>query len=172
MASLPLRADPLVYQGTEGPGKGKHIVFLAGDHEYRSEETAPALARLLAKHEGFKCTVLFNLNPTDGTIAAGKSNMPGMEALGTADLAVVFLRFQVFPDEQMKHLDDYLNRGGAVVGLRTSTHAFKSEKGGVFEKYSTNSKIKDYEADLAIRCSGRLGSATMAKIMNKARGSR
>ncbi|WP_009965383.1 PVC-type heme-binding CxxCH protein [Verrucomicrobium spinosum] len=145
VASLPLRADPLVYQGTEGPGKGKHIVFLAGDHEYRSEETAPALARLLAKHEGFKCTVLFNLNPTDGTIAAGKSNMPGMEALGTADLAVVFLRFQVFPDEQMKHLDDYLNRGGAVVGLRTSTHAFKSEKGGVFEKYSTNSKIKDYE---------------------------
>lgn len=24
-------ADPLVFQGTEGLGKGKHIVFLAGD---------------------------------------------------------------------------------------------------------------------------------------------
>ena len=27
----------IVYQGDNGPGKGKHIVFLAGDHEYRSE---------------------------------------------------------------------------------------------------------------------------------------
>ncbi|MCB1077694.1 MAG: hypothetical protein KDM64_07705, partial [Verrucomicrobiae bacterium] len=51
-------AAPLVFEGTDGPGKGKHIVFLAGDHEYRSEETLPALARLLAKHHGFKCTVL------------------------------------------------------------------------------------------------------------------
>ena len=55
-------AAPLVYQGTEGPGKGKHIVFLAGDHEYRSEESLPALARVLAKHHGFKCTVLFDID--------------------------------------------------------------------------------------------------------------
>ena len=41
-------AGPLVYEGTEGPGKGKHIVFLAGDHEYRSEESLPELARILA----------------------------------------------------------------------------------------------------------------------------
>ncbi len=24
-------------KGTEGPGKGKHIVFISGDEEYRSE---------------------------------------------------------------------------------------------------------------------------------------
>ncbi len=35
-------AEPLVYQGDAGPGKGKHIVFIASDHEYRSEETLPA----------------------------------------------------------------------------------------------------------------------------------
>src|SRR5580765_1195533 len=87
----------VVYAGDQGPGKGKHIVFLAGDHEYRSEETLPALARLLAKHQGFKCTVLFNIDQATGEITAGNSNMPGMEALDTADLAVVFLRFQQFP---------------------------------------------------------------------------
>ncbi|MFT6577308.1 MAG: hypothetical protein ACJA16_005523, partial [Akkermansiaceae bacterium] len=27
---------PLTFEGTEGPGKGKHIVFIANDHEYRS----------------------------------------------------------------------------------------------------------------------------------------
>src|SRR6188768_3404554 len=85
----------VVYEGAKGgPGKGKHIVFLAGDHEYRSEESLPALARLLAKHHGFQCTVLFNIDPASGEIVAGNSNMPGMEALDSADLAVVFLRFQ------------------------------------------------------------------------------
>ena len=115
--------EPLAFEGTQGPGKGKHIVFLAGDHEYRSEESLPELARILAKHHGFKCTVLFNIDKASGEIVAGNSNMPGMEALDTADLAVVFLRFQNFPSEQMKHLDDYLNRGGPIVGLRTATHA-------------------------------------------------
>ena len=91
-------AAPLVFQGTEGLGKGKHIVFLAGDHEYRSEESLPALARILAKHHGFKCTVLFDIDPATGEITAGDpSNIPGLEALATADLAVVFLRFQHLP---------------------------------------------------------------------------
>ena len=136
---------PLSFEGTQGPGKGKHIVFLAGDHEYRSEESLPELARILAKHHGFKCTVLFNIDQASGEIVAGNSNMPGMEALDTADLAVVFLRFQNFPPEQMKHLDDYLNRGGPVVGLRTATHAFKMNANDPFSKYSFDSKAKDYE---------------------------
>ncbi len=138
-------AQPLVHEGTAGPGLGKHIVFLAGDHEYRSEETLPALARILARHHGFKCTVLFNVDPQSGEIVPGNSNMPGMEALKTADLAVVFLRFQNFPPEQMRHLDDYLNRGGPVVGLRTATHAFKMNETDPFAKYAFNSQGSDYE---------------------------
>ena len=87
-------AAPLVYEGTGGPGKGKHIVFMADDHEYRSEESLPALARILARHHGFKCTVLFGIDKDSGEIVAGDaSNMPGIEALDTADLAVVLLRF-------------------------------------------------------------------------------
>jgi hypothetical protein len=84
-------AAPLVFEGSDGPGHGKHIVFLADDHEYRSEESLPGLARLLAKHQGFKCTVLFGIDPNSGEIVGGdKSNMPGIEALDTAELAVVF----------------------------------------------------------------------------------
>jgi len=89
----PLSAAKLVYEGASGSGHGKHIVFVAGDHEYRSEESLPALGRILAKHHGFKCTVLFNVDPESGEIVAGTpSNIPHMEALETADLAVVFLR--------------------------------------------------------------------------------
>ena len=144
LSLAPLAAEPLVYEGADGPGKGKHIVFLAGDHEYRSEETLPALARILAKHHGFTCTVLFNTDPKTGEIVPGNSHMPGMEALESADLAVVFLRFQDFPDETMKHFVAYLERGGPIVGLRTATHAFKIPEGKTYSKYSWNYKGKDY----------------------------
>jgi hypothetical protein len=98
----------------------------------------------MAKHLGFKCTVLFDID-AEGNIGAGEpSNMPGMEALDTADLAVVFLRFQHFPAEQMKHFDAYLQRGGPVVGLRTATHAFKFDAADPFAKYSYNFKGADY----------------------------
>lgn len=141
-----LSAAPLTYEGGEGVGHGKHIVFVAGDHEYRSEESLPALARLLAKHHGFKCTVLFNIDPESGEIVAGTpSNIPHMEALDTADLAVVFLRFQNLPAEQMQHFDSYLKRGGPVVGLRTATHAFQIPAGQPFAKYDHRSKEAGYE---------------------------
>ena len=71
--------------------------------------------------------------------------MPGIKALDSADLAVVFLRFQDFPKEQMAHFDAYLNRGGPVVGLRTATHAFKTPKDDPFAKYSYDSKVAGYE---------------------------
>ena len=137
-------AAPLVYEGTDGPGKGKHIVFLAGDHEYRSEESLPALARILAKHHGFKCTVLFDIDKEGNIVAGEVPNMPGIEALETADLAVVFLRFQNFPAEQMKHFDAYLNRGGPVIGMRTATHGFKMPKDAPFAKYSFDYQGADY----------------------------
>jgi hypothetical protein len=128
-------ADPLVYEGKSGPGAGKHIVFLAGDHEYRSEETMPALARILAVRHGFKCTVLFTVDSKTGEIDPAADDMPGTDVLKTADLAVVFLRFKNFPAEQMQPIVDYLDRAGPVVGLRTATHAFKIPKDSPFARY-------------------------------------
>lgn len=115
----------VTYKGEEGPGKGKHIVFIATDHEYRGEETLPALARILAKRYGFTCTVVWALDD-EGNIFPGSSNLKGLEVLEDADLMVVFTRFADFEDKQMQHIDDYLHRGGPVVGLRTATHAFKN----------------------------------------------
>jgi type 1 glutamine amidotransferase len=128
--ALPGRASAqnphlVVYEGGKGPGAGKHIVFLAGDHEYRSEESLPALARILARRYGFKCSVFFTTDPKTGFIEPGSSDISGLEALRTADLMVVFLRFQDFPDTEMQHIVDYLDRGGPVVGFRTATHAFQ-----------------------------------------------
>tara|TARA_R110002096_G_scaffold386921_1_gene581080 strand:+ start:18472 stop:19524 length:1053 start_codon:yes stop_codon:yes gene_type:complete len=138
-------ANPVSYQGTEAISKGKHLVFIASDHEYRGEETLPALARILAKHHGIDCTVLFGLDE-NGEIKAGESNIPGLEALESADGMVIFTRFQALPDEQMQHIDAYLNRGGPVMGLRTSTHGFKyDDKESPYAKYDFRAKTAGYE---------------------------
>ena len=77
--------DWVAYEGKEGPGVGKQIVFLTGDEEYRSEEGLPMLAKILAVRHGFKCTVLFSIDPKDGTInPTVTTNIPGMEALADA----------------------------------------------------------------------------------------
>lgn len=147
---LALSADsaaskPVTYKATESLSKGKHLVFIASDHEYRGEETLPAMARILARHHGFDCTVLFGVDE-NGEIKAGESNVPGLEALETADGMVMFTRFQALPDEQMKHIDAYLNRGGPVMGLRTSTHGFKyGDKKSAYSKYDFQAKTEGYK---------------------------
>lgn len=124
-ADATLAKDWAAYEGTNGPGAGKHIVFLSGDEEYRSEEGLPMLAKILATRHGFKCTVLFSINPADGTIdPTVQTNTPGLAALDSADLCVMGLRFREWPDADMKHFVDYLHRGKPIIGLRTSTHAF------------------------------------------------
>jgi hypothetical protein len=143
VASL-THAAPLVYQGTDGPGKNKHVVLIASDHEYKSEEALPELARILAKHHGFKCTVLFGVDPATGDISPGTSNIPGTELLKDADLMVIFTRFQNLPADQMQPILDYIARGGPVVGLRTATHAFKIPKDSPFAKYDHASNDAAY----------------------------
>jgi hypothetical protein len=134
----------VVYEGQAGPGLGKRIVFLSGDEEYRSEEGLPMLAKILAVRHGFSCTVLFPINPADGTIdPVTLTNIPGMAALDTADLCIMALRFRELPDDQMKHFVDYLNRGKPIIALRTSTHAFAYEhhKDSPYAKYDWRNKL-------------------------------
>jgi type 1 glutamine amidotransferase len=145
--AAPSQQNPnlVVYAGDKGPGAGKHIVWLAGDHEYRGEESLPALARIMAKHYGFTCSVFFTTDPATGFIVPGSSNISGLEALKTADLLVVFLRFQDFSDDQMQHIVDYLDRGGPVVGYRTATHAFQIKRPDAkFLKYTWKSGDDSY----------------------------
>ena len=64
----------IVYEGNEGVGKGKHIVLVSGDEEYRSEEALPLLAKILAVHHGFKCTVLFAIDQGNRRNQPGRTN--------------------------------------------------------------------------------------------------
>jgi hypothetical protein len=143
LPSLASADHGLVFEGATGSGAGKHIVLISGDEEYRSEECLPMLARVLSQRHGFKCTVLFAINPASGTIAPDVvTNIPGLAALEAADLMVILTRFRELPDEQMAHIDRYLNSGRPIIGLRTATHAFafKDQSASHFRRYDWRSR--------------------------------
>jgi type 1 glutamine amidotransferase len=135
-------ADPwLEVGGREGPGQGTKVVLISGDEEYRSEEALTQLAKMLATHHGFDCTVLYAIDPATGEINPNEqTNIPGLEALRDADVMVIATRFRNLPDEQMKEIDDYLKAGKPVVGLRTATHAFNVPKERLYAHYGWNHK--------------------------------
>lgn len=124
--ATPQDARVLELAGGEGPGAGRHVVLVAGDEEYRSEEALPMLAQVLAARHGFRCTVSFAIDPQSGAIDPTASHsQAGLAALDTADLLVLFTRFREWPDEDMAHFARYVESGKPIVGIRTATHAFQ-----------------------------------------------
>ncbi len=129
----------LTLRGTDDSalGAGRHVVFVTGDEEYRSEEGMPQIARILAHRHGFDCTVLFAVDPETGAFDPNhQEHIPGLEALDDADLMVVFTRFRDLPDEQMAHFVDYVESGRPLLGLRTATHAFDIREDSTYRRWS------------------------------------
>lgn len=135
----------LHFKGDDGPGKGKHVVLIAAEQEYRSEQSMPMLAKVLAKRHGFDCTVLFSVNENgevDPTLPAPfkekdrHHHIPGLEKLANADCLVWMSRFMYLPDDQMKHFHDYFDSGKPVIALRTANHGFQGGK-----NYVVNGRI-------------------------------
>ena len=141
---------PWFTRASPGPGVGKQIVLISGDEEYRSEESFPQLAKILAERQGFKCTVLFSINPATGAIDPNyHNNEPGMEALDHADAVIMLLRFREWPDEQMKRFCGRVSWRGRkpIIALRTATHSFAYGGGSksAYTKYNwNNGKDKDW----------------------------
>ncbi len=120
--------------------KGKHVVLLSGDEEYRSEEAMPMLAKILSQRHGFKCTVLFALD-ADGKIdPENQRSLAGAEALDTADVIMMSLRFRNWLEADMQRFAAALHRGVPLIALRTSTHAFNIPADSAWAKYSFNSR--------------------------------
>jgi len=128
----------LVYPGGDGPGKGRHIVFIAADQEYRSEQSMPMLAKILSRQHGFDCTVLFGVNakgevdptlpvyPEKGKEAEFKPHhIPGLEHLASADLVVFFTRLLTLPITEQQQIVNYVDSGQPFIELRTANHGFR-----------------------------------------------
>ena len=139
--AVPIADTSVSYPAKGGAGHGRHVVFLTGDEEYRSEEGLPMLAKMLSQRHGFRCTVLFSVDP-DGTINPKSSrSLSNAAALDTADAVVMLLRFRAWPDEDMARFDKLVRAGKPIVALRTSTHAFNGfPKGSPWETWNYNNQ--------------------------------
>ena len=139
LSSAPLRAEDaslwLKYPGGEGPGKGKHVVLIAADQEYRSEQAMPMLAKILSTHHGFDCTVLFAVDEkgeVDPTMPVypekgqklREHHIPGLEQLASADLVVFFPRLLTLPMAERELIVKYVDSGKPMISLRTGNHGF------------------------------------------------
>ena len=125
----------LTYPGKTGPGKGKRVVLIAADQEYRSEQSMPMLARILSTHHGFDCAVLFGVNekgevdptlpvyPEEGRVFRGH-HIPGLELLAQADLVLFFPRLLTLPMLERQQIVDYIDSGRPILALRTGNHGF------------------------------------------------
>lgn len=134
----------LTYKGTDGPGQGKHVVLIAAEQEYRSEQAMPMLARILSETHGFDCTVLFSVNengevdptlPAPPKVAGEYHNIPGLHLLQDADCVIWLSRFMTLPDDQMRYFFDYFDSGKPLIALRTANHGFTRSKA-----YSVNGR--------------------------------
>ncbi|MFN9714607.1 MAG: isochorismatase family protein [Planctomycetota bacterium] len=91
------------------------VVMIAED-EYRTERTLAEWARI---HLAKDCEVRFVFeHPT----RAG--HFPGIGAIQDADALLVSVRRRPLASETLQSLKSFVARGGSVLGIRTSSHAF------------------------------------------------
>jgi hypothetical protein len=134
---VPENPQWLTYAGGEGPGKGKHIVLIAADQEYRSEQSMPMLAKILSTRHGFDCTVLYALSdqglvdptmpvyPEKGKEKEFKTHhIAGLEHLASADQVIFFCRLLTLPMSERELIVKYVDSGKPFIALRTANHGF------------------------------------------------
>jgi len=108
----------LSFEGGSGLGKGKRIVLISGDEEYRSEESMPMLAKILSKHYGFETAVLFSWSEDGSYIDPNNQHgTHGWQLLENADLIIVGTRFRRVNDEAIQYMTAYLNAGKPSMGF-------------------------------------------------------
>jgi len=119
-------ADRLELKAPHASDSTKHIVLVAGDEEYRTEESMPMLAKILSQYHDFNCTVLFSFGPDDADYIDpnNQKGLRGLETLNDADLMLIGTRFRQPSAEQARQITAFLNSGKPVIGIRTATHAF------------------------------------------------
>jgi nicotinamidase-related amidase/type 1 glutamine amidotransferase len=98
-----------------------HLVIIAAEDEYKTEATLSAFAR---KHLGQNFRVSFVFADEKD-----RTRLPGIDALNTADVALLSVRRRPLAKEDMAVVRKYVAAGKPIVAIRTSSHAFAPRKG-------------------------------------------
>jgi type 1 glutamine amidotransferase/nicotinamidase-related amidase len=101
-----------------GDPKPKQVVIAIDEPEYNAKETLPEFAKTeLEGKLGLKVTILQG-DKID--------SLPNTEAIGQADLLILFMRRTTLPEEQLGRFKAHFDSGKPVIGIRTACHAFQN----------------------------------------------
>jgi type 1 glutamine amidotransferase len=92
------------------------VAVIVSEFEYETYKTLPEFAH---QHLGkdFRVVYVINDDPDD-------HDLPGLEALETADLAILSLWRRTLAPEQLQLVRDFVAAGKPLVAIRTASHAF------------------------------------------------
>jgi type 1 glutamine amidotransferase/nicotinamidase-related amidase len=96
--------------------KRKHLVIVMAEDEYQTEQSLPKFALEQLGHD-FRVSVVYE-NWLD------KNDLPGLEVLDSADVALWSIRRKTFPRQQLDRFQQYITSGKPLVAIRTASHAF------------------------------------------------
>jgi type 1 glutamine amidotransferase len=93
------------------------VVFISGSAEYESDKTMPILKKYLESKYPSVVTILN---------AKSDKDLPGLEALETCGVAVLFTRRLKLEGDQLERIKKYCTSGKPLVGIRTASHGIQS----------------------------------------------
>jgi nicotinamidase-related amidase/type 1 glutamine amidotransferase len=107
-----LGGKPFRFAGDKRP----HLVIVMAESEYQTAKTLPVFA---LKHLGkdFRVSTVYG-SETDA------HDIPGLDVLNEADLALISVRRRALPSKQMTIIRKFVDSGKPLVGIRTASHAF------------------------------------------------
>ena len=95
-----------------------HIVMITCEDEYDAKATLPSFAKILNKDDAYRITHL--------TGNEKKTHIPGLEAMDSADLIVLYFRRTQLPEQQLAKFKAWFNAGKPVMAIRTTSHGFQN----------------------------------------------
>jgi len=117
LAALALLAAAPAVRAAE-PAAPLKVCLVSASAEYKSHESLAALQKHLEANYAVACSRAFGEDK-------GK-DIPGLEALDTADVMVLFTRRVMLADDQLARVKKFCSSGKGVIGLRTASHAFQN----------------------------------------------
>lgn len=102
--------------GATANDKPIKICLVSGSEEYKSNESLAAFQEVVEKSFPIKCSRAF---------WKSKTELPGLEALDSCDVMLLFTKRLEIPSDQLEIVKKYCLAGRPVVGVRTASHAFQ-----------------------------------------------
>ncbi len=105
------------------------VAIIVSEFEYQTYRTLPEFARRYLGKD-FHVEIAINDDQDDHAL-------PGTAILENADVAVLSMWRRTLPEEQLAPIRAFLDRGGSLVAIRTSSHAFVSRDGTAPEGHTS-----------------------------------